>query len=79
MKLVNIGNGSSIQAARVVAVFPLDQSVEDRINQADKKGRLFDMANGRAAKSIVLTDNDCLFLSSLTAGAITERLEIAST
>jgi regulator of extracellular matrix RemA (YlzA/DUF370 family) len=74
MKLINIGFGSMIAAARVLAVVDPDSAPIKRVVQeAKERGMLIDASYGRKTKAVILMDTDHVILSALTPDAISER------
>ena len=73
MKLINIGFGSMISAARVLAVVSPDSAPIKRVVQeARDRGMLIDASYGRKTKSVILMDTDHVILSALTPEALTQ-------
>ena len=59
MKLINIGFGSMLSAARVLAMVEPDSAPIKRIVQeAKERGMLIDASYGRSTKSVILMDTD---------------------
>ena len=74
MKLINIGFGSMIAAARVLAVVAPDSAPIKRVVQeARDRGMLIDASYGHKTKSVVLMDTDHVILSALTPEAVSVR------
>jgi len=74
MKLVNIGFGSMISAARLIAVVSPDSAPVKRIIQEAKdRGMLIDASYGHKTKSVLLMDTDHVILSALTPETIGAR------
>ncbi len=74
MKLVNIGFGSMISAARMIAVVSPDSAPVKRIIQEAKdRGMLIDASYGHKTKAVLLMDTDHVILSALTPEAISAR------
>jgi regulator of extracellular matrix RemA (YlzA/DUF370 family) len=74
MKLINIGFGSMIAAARVLAVVAPDSAPIKRVVQeARDRGMLIDASYGHKTKSVVLMDTDHVILSALTPEAVSAR------
>ena len=70
MKLINIGFGSMISAARVLAVVSPDSAPIKRVVQeARDRGMLIDASYGRKTKSVILMDTDHVILSAITPEA----------
>ena len=76
MKLINIGFGSMIAAARVLAVVEPDSAPIKRVMQeAKERGMLIDASYGRKTKTVILMDTDHVILSALTPDVLAERWE----
>ena len=74
MKLINIGFGSMISAARVLAVVSPDSAPIKRVVQeAKERGMLIDASYGRKTQSVILMDTDHVILSALTPEIIAGR------
>ena len=74
MKLINIGFGSMISAARVLAVVAPDSAPIKRIVQeARERGMLIDASYGRKTKSVILMDTDHVILSAITPETVSTR------
>ena len=76
MKLINIGFGSMVAAARLLAVVSPDSAPVKRVVQeARDRGMLIDASYGHKTKSVILMDTDHVILSALEPDAIAERAE----
>lgn len=74
MKLINIGFGSMISAARVLAIVEPDSAPIKRVVQeARERGMLIDASYGRKTKAVVLMDTDHVILSAISPEAISAR------
>lgn len=74
MKLINIGFGSMVSAARVLAIFAPDSAPLKRVVQeARERGMLIDASYGRKTKAVILTDTDHVFLSAIGPETICAR------
>ena len=74
MKLINIGFGSMIAAARVLAIVDPDSAPIKRVVQeARDRGMLIDASYGRKTKPVILMDTDHVILSALTPEIISAR------
>ncbi len=66
MKLINIGFGSMVSSARVLAIVSPDSAPIKRVVQeARERGMLIDASYGRATKSVILMDTDHVVLSAI--------------
>ena len=76
MKLINIGFGSMIAAARLLAVVSPDSAPVKRVVQeARDRGMLIDASYGHKTKAVILMDTDHVILSALEPEVISERAE----
>ena len=76
MKLLNVGYGNVVVAARVIAVVGSSAAPIRRLREeAGGRGKLVDATQGRRTRSILVTDTDHVILSALSAETIAERLE----
>jgi hypothetical protein len=76
VRLVNIGYGNVVAAARIVAVVNPDSAPMKRFKEeARSSGKLVDATQGRRTRSIIVTDSDHVILSALQAETVAERLE----
>ena len=67
MKLISIGFGNAVAAARILAVVSPDSAPIKRVVQeARERGMLLDASFGRRTKSVLLMDTDHVILSSVT-------------
>ena len=74
MKLMNIGFGNFINAEKVTAILMPDSSpVKRLLKEAKENGTCIDATQGRQTKSILITEDDKIFLSYLTPEAFSER------
>ncbi len=74
MKLINIGFGSMIAAARMIAVVSPDSAPVKRVVQeAKERGMLIDASYGHKTQSVILMDTDHVILSAVTAETIDAR------
>ena len=74
MKLINIGFGSMVSAARVLAVVAPDSAPIKRVVQdARDRGMLIDASFGRKTKAVVLMDTDHVILSAIGPEVIAAR------
>lgn len=74
MKLINIGFGSMIAAARVLAIVDPDSAPIKRVVQeARDRGMLIDASYGRKTQAVILMDTDHVILSALTPEVLSER------
>lgn len=74
MKLVNIGFGSMVSPARVVAIISPDSAPVKRLGQeARERGVLIDASFGRKTQSVLVMDSGHVIWSSLPTQEISAR------
>lgn len=74
MKLVNIGFGNMINAARIIAIVsPESAPIKRMITDAKEKGMLIDATHGRKTRAVIIADSDHIILSYLQAEKLGER------
>lgn len=75
MKLLNVGYGNTVVAARVVAVMTPAAAPIRRLREwARDHGKLVDATQGRKTRSVIVTDSDHVILSAVQAETISLRL-----
>ena len=75
MKLINIGFGNMISAARLVAVVGPDSAPVKRIVQdVRERGLLIDATYGRRTRSVLIMDSGHVVLSALQPETVAGRL-----
>ncbi len=73
MKLVNVGFGNYVNAARVISVVSPESAPVKRIMQRAKdEGKLIDVTQGRKTMAVIFTDSAHVILSYLKP----ERLQL---
>ena len=76
MRLVNIGYGNMIAAARVLAVVSADSAPARRtVQDAREEKRLIDGTAGHKAGCVLVLDNGMIALSALQAETVAARLQ----
>ena len=74
MRLINIGFGSLLAAARILAVLEPDSAPIKRvIQEARDRGMLIDASYGRKTKAVILMDTDHVILSAIPTETIHAR------
>jgi regulator of extracellular matrix RemA (YlzA/DUF370 family) len=74
-KLLNLGYGNLVAAARVIAILTPQASPMKRLrDEAAKSNKLLDVTQGRRTRSIVVTDSDHVILSAINPETIAARL-----
>ncbi len=75
MKLLNVGYGNVVMAARVVAVMgPSAAPIRRLREEARERGKLVDATQGRKTRSVIITDSDHVILSAVQSETISLRL-----
>ncbi len=75
-RLLNIGYGNLVSAARVVAIVSPQSAPMRRLREeAGARGKLVDATQGRRTRSILVTDSDHVILSALNPETVAGRLE----
>ena len=75
MKLVNIGFGNTVAAARIVSVVSPESAPLKRLIQENRSGdALIDATYGRRTRAIIFTDSKHMVLSALTPETIANRI-----
>ena len=74
MKLLNIGFGSMVASARVLAIVDPDSAPIKRvIQEARERSMLIDASYGRKTKAVILMDTDHVILSAIPTETIYAR------
>ena len=74
MKLLNIGFGSMVAAARVLAIVDPDSAPIKRVVQeARERAMLVDASYGRKTQAVILMDTDHVILSAMTPEVLANR------
>ena len=76
MKMLNIGYGNMISAARIVAVVgPEAAPVRRMIQEARDAGRVVDATCGHRTRAVIITDSDYVVLSPLLPETVAARAD----
>ena len=74
MKLINIGFGSMVAAARLIAIVAPDSApIKRLIQEARDRGLLIDASYGRKTQAVILMDTDHVILSAIPTETISAR------
>ncbi|MGN0997931.1 MAG: DUF370 domain-containing protein [Faecousia sp.] len=74
MKLINIGFGSMIAGARLLAVVAPDSApIKRMVAEARERGMLIDASYGHKTQAVILMDTDHVILSALPPETICAR------
>ena len=75
IRMLNIGYGNLVLAARVIAVISPNSSPMKRLRDgAIERNKLVDATEGRRTRSIIVTDSDHIILSAINPETISARL-----
>lgn len=75
VKLINIGFGNMVSAARVVAIVSPDSAPIKRIIQETReKGLLVDASYGRRTRAVILTDSGHVILTAIQPETLAGRV-----
>ncbi len=75
MKLVNIGFGNMINAARLVSIVsPESAPIKRVIREADDKRMLVNATYGRRTRAVIVMDSGHVVLSSLQPETVANRI-----
>ena len=74
MKLVNIGFGSAVSAARILSIVsPESAPIKRVIQEARERGMLIDASYGRSTRAVLIMDSDHVVLSALQPETVASR------
>ena len=74
MKLISIGFGNAVAAARILAVVSPDSAPIKRVVQeARERGMLIDASYGRSTRAVLIMDSDHVVLSALQPETVASR------
>jgi len=75
MKLINIGFGNLVSAARLLTVVSPDSApIKRLIQEAKDRSMCIDATYGRKTKAVILMDTDHVILSAIQPESIAGRL-----
>ena len=75
MKLINIGYGNMISAARIVTIVSPDSApIKRLIQEAKDDGRAIDATYGRKTRAVIVMDSGHIILSSLITETLSARI-----
>lgn len=75
MKLINIGFGNMVSAAKLVAIVsPESAPVKRIVQEAKEKGTVIDATQGRRTRAVIIMDSDHVVLSAVQPETIANRL-----
>jgi len=74
MKLINIGFGNMVSAARVITIVsPESAPIKRLISDAREKNQLIDATFGRRTRAVIIADNGSIILSAILPETIAGR------
>lgn len=75
MKMINIGYGNIISAARIVAVVSPDSApIKRLVQEAKDGGRAIDATYGRKTRAVIIMDSGHIVLSSIVTETLASRI-----
>ncbi|MGM9615657.1 MAG: DUF370 domain-containing protein [Oscillospiraceae bacterium] len=75
MKLVNIGFGSYVSPARIIAAQdPESNPIKRIVAQGKENGKLIDATYGRKTKTVLIMDSGHVILCPLTPEGVAQRV-----
>ena len=75
MKLINIGFGNMVSAARVVSIVSPDSApIKRMVQDARERATLIDATFGRKTKAVLIMDSGHIVLSALQPTSVAGRL-----
>ena len=73
-RLINIGFGNMVSAARIIAIIsPESAPVKRLIQEAKDRGVLIDATYGRRTRAVIITDSEHVILSAVQPETIGNR------
>lgn len=76
MKLINIGYGNMISAARIVTIVSPDSApIKRLVQEAKDNGRAIDATYGRKTRAVIVMDSGHIILSSLITETLAARID----
>lgn len=75
MRLINIGYGNMVSAARIVTVVsPESAPIKRLVQEARDDGRAIDATYGRKTRAVIVMDSGHVILSSLITETLAARI-----
>jgi hypothetical protein len=76
MRLLHIGFSNVVSLDKIVAIISPESAMAKRIRETSReKNSLIDCTMGRKLRSMILTDSEFTFLSSLRTEALLQRVD----
>lgn len=74
-RLINIGFGNMVSAARIIAIIsPESAPIKRLIQEAKDRGVLIDATYGRRTRAVIITDSEHVILSAVQPETIGNRV-----
>ena len=78
-KLIHIGFGNIVNAAKIIAIVSPDSApVKRMVQKAREEGNAIDATQGRRTKAVLVMENSQLVLSALLPETIAQRAQMES-
>ena len=75
-RLINIGFGNIVSAARIVAIVsPESAPIKRVITEGRDRGMLIDATYGRRTRAVIVTDSGHVILSAVQPETVKQRLQ----
>ena len=75
MKLINIGFGNMVNAARLIAIVsPESAPIKRIVTEARERGSLIDATYGRRTRAVLITDSDHVILCAVQPETVAGRM-----
>lgn len=75
MRLINIGYGNMVSAARIVTIVsPESAPIRRLVQEARDDGRAIDATYGRKTRAVIIMDSGHIILSSLITETLAARI-----
>lgn len=76
IKLINIGYGNFVSAARLVAIVSPDGApIKRMVQDARERSKLVDASCGRRTRAVIIMDDGHIVLSALQPDTVAHRLD----
>ncbi len=78
IKLINIGFGNIVSAARIVAIVsPESAPIKRTIADARERGHLIDATYGRKTRAVIIMDSEHIILSAIQPETVANRFSLS--
>lgn len=76
VEMINIGFGSMVPKNRIIGIDETGSSpIKRMIKKAKDENRVIDVTRGRKVKSVIWIDNGTVYLSSVSAATLANRMQ----